>query len=99
VAKRASNTGGNLNLLGERIRLIRESLSLGQAEIARRLQMSGWDIDYPTLNKIEKGKRTLTDIEVGYLLHVLGKSWSDLEGIKLPFQDQRAKRLRSRTSK
>ena len=81
MAKRASNTGGKLNLLGDRIRDLREGAGLGQAELARRLQIAGWDIDYPALNKIEKGKRSLTDIEVGYILHVLGKSWIDLDSI------------------
>jgi hypothetical protein len=31
--------------------------------LARRLQRSGWDIDPATLNRIEKQRRSLTDIE------------------------------------
>ena len=80
VALRSSRTEGEVfNLKGPRIRLLREQLGISQAELARRLQLNGWDVDIMVLNRVELGKRSLTDIEIQKVLDTLGKKWADLD--------------------
>ncbi len=42
-------------------------------------RMKGWDLDIMVLNRIELGKRTLTDFEIQKILDVLGRKWADLD--------------------
>jgi len=60
-----------LNATGERIRELRQKKAWSQADLARRLQVAGWDIDPATLNRIEKRRRTLTDVELMLIAEVL----------------------------
>ena len=64
---------------GPRLRALREVAGISQAELARRLQLQGWDLDIMVLNRIELGKRTLTDFEIQKILDVLGRKWADLD--------------------
>lgn len=64
---------------GPRLRALRESAGISQAELARRLQLYGWDLDIMVLNRIELGKRTLTDFEIQKILDILGRKWADLD--------------------
>lgn len=68
-----------MNVKGIRLRELRESAGIAQAELARRLQRAGWDCDVMVINRIELGKRTLTDVEIEIALEVLGKKWADLD--------------------
>lgn len=70
---------GKLNLLGPKLRLLREKIGLKQIDLVARLQRAGWDIDPVTANRIENGLRSLTDIELLFILKVLGKRLRDLE--------------------
>ncbi len=67
------------NMLGKRIRHLRESASMTHAEMVRQLQKGGWEIDPATFSRIEQGQRTLTDYEIFACLKILGKTWSDLD--------------------
>jgi transcriptional regulator with XRE-family HTH domain len=71
--------GEVLNLKGPRMRMLRELVGISQAELARRLQLRGWDLDIMVLNRIELGKRTLTDFEIQRILDTLGRKWADLD--------------------
>jgi len=66
-------------LKGPRLRALREAAGISQAELARRLQIHGWDLDIMVLNRIELGKRTLTDFEIQKVLDILGRKWADLD--------------------
>ena len=66
-------------MLGKRLRELRESVGLSHAEMVRRLQNGGWEIDPATYTRMELGQRTLTDFEVFECLKVLGKKWGDLD--------------------
>jgi|GEM_PF-1289979 len=68
---------GKLNLLGPKLRLLRESKGWRQIDLVFHLQKAGWDIDPVTANKIENGLRTLTDIELLFILKVLKRRLSD----------------------
>lgn len=70
---------GKLNQLGNELRNLREADRMRQTELAVKLQKAGWDIELATLNRIESGVRTLTDVELMLILKVLGKRLGDLD--------------------
>ena len=53
-----------------------------QTELAVKLQKAGWDIEMATLNRIESGARTLTDVELVFILKVLGNRFGDLDIVR-----------------
>jgi transcriptional regulator with XRE-family HTH domain len=72
VARRTSfGKAKKLNASGTRIREIRIGKHWSQADLARQLQIAGWDIDFATLNRIEKQTRTITDVELILIASVL----------------------------
>jgi transcriptional regulator with XRE-family HTH domain len=52
------------NMIGPALRSLREAEGLTQAELAARLQLSGWDISRETLAKVESQVRCVTDREL-----------------------------------
>jgi transcriptional regulator with XRE-family HTH domain len=75
VARRTSfGKSRFLNATGERIRELRQKKAWSQADLARRLQVAGWDIDPATLNRIEKRRRTVTDVELMLIAKILKSS-------------------------
>jgi len=52
------------NMIGPMLRSLREAEGLTQAELAARLQLSGWDISRETLAKVESQVRCGTDREL-----------------------------------
>ena len=52
------------NMIGPVLRALREAEGLTQAELAARLQLSGWDISRETLAKVESQVRCVTDREL-----------------------------------
>lgn len=71
MARRTSHHSAVLNVCGPKIRECREKQLWSQSDLARQLQLAGWDIDPATLNRIEKQRRTLTDIELLMIARVL----------------------------
>ena len=71
VARRTSPSSRKLNCTGGRIRELRLKKKWSQADLARQLQIHGWDIDFATLNRIEKQTRTVTDYELLLIARVL----------------------------
>ena len=51
-------------MIGPMLRSLREAEGLTQAELAARLQLSGWDISRETLAKVESQVRCVTDREL-----------------------------------
>ena len=72
-----SNAGTN-NLIGVRLAEKRKALRLSQKKFADRLQLSGLDVDKNAIQRIECGKRFVTDIELVYICKALGTTPNEL---------------------
>ncbi len=69
---------GANNLCGEQIAARRKEMRISQRELADRLQIHGLDVDKNAVQRIEAGKRFVTDIELVALAAVLKKPLEDL---------------------
>ena len=58
-----SNEGLN-NICGKKIAEFRKELGFSQRELADKLQLIGLDVDKNAIQRIECGKRFVTDIEL-----------------------------------
>lgn len=58
------NVDGLNNICGEKIAKLRKDLKISQRILADRLQLSGLDVDKNAIQRIECGKRFVTDIEL-----------------------------------
>lgn len=72
--------GGGNNICGQKICEIRCSLpqKTSQRKLADMLQMTGLDIDKNAVQRIESGKRFVTDIELRAIASVLNVSYEEL---------------------
>lgn len=59
------------NICGKKIAQIRTEMKLSQRQLADKLQLAGLDVDKNAIQRIECGKRFVTDIELVYLAKVL----------------------------
>ncbi len=66
------------NLCGRHISALRKELKLSQRELADKMQLSGLDIDKNAIQRIECGKRFVTDIELVVIASVLNISIDSL---------------------
>ena len=66
------------NLCGSKVASLRIRMQISQRELADRLQIAGLDIDKNAVQRIEAGKRFVTDIELVVLSKVLNVSLNDL---------------------
>ena len=62
---------GKNNLCGEKVAALRTQIGISQRALADRLQIAGLDIDKNAIQRIEAGKRFVTDIELKVLSQVL----------------------------
>ena len=69
---------GSNNICGNNIACYRKILNISQLDLADRLQLAGLDIDKNAIQRIEAGKRFVTDIEIVYISKVLNVSYTDL---------------------
>ena len=69
---------GSNNLCGRRIYTLRKDLGISQRELADRLQISGLDVDKNAIQRIEAGKRFVTDIELSLLATVFKRKIDEL---------------------
>ena len=74
---------GRNNICGIQIAKYRKSLGKSQRELADALQILGLDVDKNAIQRIEAGKRFVTDIELVYLTKVLNVTYEDLLGHNL----------------
>lgn len=72
-----SETGLN-NVCGKNVAKHRILLKISQRELADRLQLAGLDVDKNAIQRIECGKRFVTDIEIIALSRVLKVSYGEL---------------------
>ena len=68
------------NISGHKIRKFRVKMpgNVSQNEFAAMLQINGLDVDKNAVQRIECGKRFVTDIELKVIAKVLCVSYSDL---------------------
>lgn len=72
---------GRNNRCGENVTVFRVKLGLSQRQLADKLQLIGLDVDKNAIQRIEAGKRFVTDIELVYLAEVLAIDVNALLGI------------------
>lgn len=69
---------GRNNLCGNQVARLRKQQHRSQRELADTLQLLGLDVDKNAIQRIEAGKRFVTDIELKYLAKVLKVSYETL---------------------
>lgn len=69
---------GRCNLCGKNIAAIRISMGLSQRQLSDLLQLNGLDIDKNAIQRIEAGKRFVTDIELRCFSKALDKTLDEL---------------------
>lgn len=69
---------GKNNLCGNNVARFRKELHISQRELADRLQLAGLDVDKNAVQRIECGKRFVTDIELVCFSKVLSVSLEEL---------------------
>ena len=65
------NSEGLNNICGKNIYVLRKEMNISQCKLADLLQLDGLDIDKNAVQRIECGKRFVTDIELVHLARVL----------------------------
>ena len=71
---------GRNNICGEVIEKRRKEMGKSQRQLADLLQIAGLDIDKNAIQRIESGKRFVTDIELTYLSKVMDLTYEVLLG-------------------
>lgn len=69
---------GRNNICGDNIARLRKQMKISQRELADRLQLVGLDVDKNAVQRIEAGKRFVTDIDLLALSKVLGCTFDEL---------------------
>ena len=69
---------GQNNICGKQIAKLRKAMNLSQRQLADALQLLGLDVDKNAIQRIEAGKRFVTDIEVVFLSKALKISVEEL---------------------
>jgi len=69
---------GRNNICGGKVAEYRKKLHKSQRELADALQLLGLDVDKNAIQRIEAGKRFVTDIEIVYLAKALKISYEEL---------------------
>lgn len=56
--------GGNKNVIGKRLSVLRKEKGITQSDLAARMQTLNVNIDQQMISKIEKNQRQITDYEL-----------------------------------
>lgn len=70
--------GKEMNLIGDRLRVLRKKHHLNQQQLSERLETQAVYICRGSISRIEDKSRTVTDIELMGLAKVLGVKIQDL---------------------
>lgn len=79
---------GRNNITGERLTALRHQKDISQRQLARMMQIAGFDVDHHFIRRIENGERFVTDIELVALARVLSVPITDLIDDTIPIADQ-----------
>lgn len=66
------------NLVGERLKLLRQRDNLSQRDLANKLQLIGIDMDKNVITRIETNKRYVTDFELQAIKEIFNVSYDYL---------------------
>lgn len=66
------------NICGTNISNFRKELGISQRELADKLQLIGLDVDKNAIQRIECGKRFVTDIELVSFAKIFDKTYYEL---------------------
>lgn len=69
---------GRHNICGKQVARYRKELGKSQRELADALQLLGLDVDKNAIQRIESGKRFVTDIELPFLAKALHVTYENL---------------------
>lgn len=69
---------GSNNICGSKVAQLRKIMGKSQHQLADALQIAGLDIDKNAVQRIEAGKRFVTDIELVYISKALNISYEVL---------------------
>jgi transcriptional regulator with XRE-family HTH domain len=69
---------GNNNICGKQVARYRKNMGKSQRQLADALQLAGLDVDKNAIQRIEAGKRFVTDIELTCIARVLNVSFEEL---------------------
>ena len=69
---------GTNNLCGRNVYAFRKGLGISQRELADRLQVCGLDVDKNAIQRIEAGKRFVTDVELFHIAAVFDKTVDEM---------------------
>ena len=72
---------GQNNICGKKVAELRKTMKISQRELADALQIVGLDVDKNAIQRIEAGKRFVTDIEIVFLSKVLNTTVHELLGL------------------
>ena len=72
---------GENNICGQKVAELRKNMSISQRELADKLQLLGLDVDKNAVQRIEAGKRFVTDIEIVFLAQALKTTVNILLGV------------------
>lgn len=75
----------SLNLVGKQVRRIRKSKKISQQQLSNKLELLGVYVCRGSVSRIEDCLRTVTDLELCAIAHILGVRVTDL--IEDPFQN------------
>lgn len=70
------------NLISKQLIALRKRHGLSQRELARKLQLAGYDMDKNVITRIETNKRHVTDVELKAFTEVFNVSYEELLGGK-----------------
>lgn len=69
---------GRNNICGKQVAKFRKEMRLSQRQLAEALQLAGLDVDKNAIQRMEAGKRFVTDIELVCLARVLNVTLTQL---------------------
>lgn len=72
------SSAGLNNVCGKNIAISRKNLKISQRQLADMLQLNGLDVDKNAIQRIECGKRFVTDIELIVISRVLNLGFDEL---------------------
>lgn len=75
-------TNGENNICGGKVAEVRKSMGISQRQLSDKLQLLGLDVDKNAIQRIEAGKRFVTDIEIIYLSRALKITVYELLGLQ-----------------